>query len=450
MAIWIHSLSWTLIYGLGQGCVVYGLLRLALRLTPAASAAYRYALSLSGLFGLLVWFAATWAQQYAALANLPVTEVYIFSAFTASPVGQAAHGPAQSSIFTAWFPWLAGFYVAGVSIMLVRLLAGLGQVVRLRTAGATPPDAALIRSLHKLAESIGCSAPVRLLVSVRAHTPMVIGCIKPVILLPAAALAQLTPYQLETILLHELAHIKRHDYLMNLLQTIAETLMFFNPFVWLISAQVRAEREMCCDDIALAHIAEPLSYAAALAALAAQPAGYSPMAIAATGQYNHLYNRIQRIMEPKKSPLSYSRKIAAVALTAAIGAATAILMPGCIQPAQATQCVPPEAAAAQATDSATAALTDETRLMRSLVDDGVVDQVKGFIVEKNLEKLYINGRLQPTDITEKYLKNITDKYIRIQVHSFSERLQMHPDASLLQLILPVTSSSPCVDKKPGC
>ncbi len=446
MAIWIHSLSWTLIYGLGQGLIVYGLLRLAYRLTPSASAAYRYALSVSGLFGLLVWFAVTWAQQYAALAGIPSGHAYTLSALAVSPVSVAGQGAGQPAFFNGLFPFLAGFYVAGVAVMLLRLLVGLGQTVRLRTAGITAPDAALNHTLSRLAATIGCSVP-GLLVSARAHTPMVVGCIKPVILLPAAALIQLNPYQLETILLHELAHIKRHDYLVNLLQTIAETILFFNPFVWLISATVRAEREMCCDDIAVGHIAEPLCYAEALAALATHHAGNNPLTIAATGKHNQLYNRILRIMEPKKSPLGYSRTIAAVALTAAIGAATVLLMPGCTQPAQATQAALPKAAAA---DSAIAPQTDETRLANSLMADGVVDQMKGFVVEKNLDKLYINGALQAADITDKYLKNITQKYIRLQVHSFSERLQMHPEASLQQLILPVTNSSPCVDKKPGC
>ena len=97
--------------------------------------------------------------------------------------------------------------------------------------------------------------------------PTVIGWLKPVVLLPASALAGLTPRQLEAILAHELAHIRRHDYLVNLLQTLVETLLFYHPAVWWLSRRIRVERENCCDDLAVSLCGDPVAYAAALADL---------------------------------------------------------------------------------------------------------------------------------------------------------------------------------------
>lgn len=112
--------------------------------------------------------------------------------------------------------------------------------------------------------------------------------------------------------MHELAHIKRNDYLINILQTIVETILFFNPFVWLISAIIRREREHCCDDLVLLHTREPLNYATALAALASYPGNASGLLVAASGQSYPLFHRIKRILEMKKNPFSYSRMVAAI------------------------------------------------------------------------------------------------------------------------------------------
>ena len=103
----------------------------------------------------------------------------------------------------------------------------------------------------------------------RVDTPTVIGWLRPVVLLPVAALANLTPDQVQAILAHELAHVRRHDFVVNLLQTIAETLLFYHPAVWWLSHRIRVEREHCCDDIAVEVCGDPVGYAEALTTLAA-------------------------------------------------------------------------------------------------------------------------------------------------------------------------------------
>ena len=124
--------------------------------------------------------------------------------------------------------------------------------------------------------------------------PTVVGWLRPAILLPVAALASLSPAQVEAILAHELAHIRRHDYAVNVLQTIAETLLFYHPAVWWLSKRIRAEREHCCDDIAVAVCGDPVSYAQALAELETWRTGSTTMAMAATG--GALLDRGRRIL----------------------------------------------------------------------------------------------------------------------------------------------------------
>ena len=277
---------------------------------------------------------------------------------------------------------------------------------------------------------------------------MVIGFLKPMILMPAAAIAQLSLDQLETILLHELAHIKRYDYLVNILQVVVETILFFNPFVWMVSSITRQEREHCCDDLVLAYTEEPLTYAIALSALATHP-GAAGFSVAATGQSDHLFfNRIKRITEMKKNPFSYSRMIAAILIFAAITCSVAVLTPSF---AKTKKDKPKENAVTPKTvqkDIPQPGQSEESILINKMIGDGLLDQIKGFTVEKMQNKLYINGHEQTAKIANKYLPMIKQDVMRVQVYSFPERLQQHPDESFIQILLPVSLSSPCVDYKP--
>ena len=137
--------------------------------------------------------------------------------------------------------------------------ASRGARHELRRDGRQPAE--------RLAHRLGLPPPRHVVESALVDVPTVVGWLRPAILLPIAALASLTPAQVEAILAHELAHIRRHDYAVNLLQTIVETLLFYHPAVWWLSQRIRVEREHCCDDIAIAVCGDPLGYAQALAEL---------------------------------------------------------------------------------------------------------------------------------------------------------------------------------------
>ncbi len=193
-------------------------------------------------------------------------------------------------------PWIVLAWLVGSVVLAMRLAGGWAVAQWMRRAGTHPVAARWQRVLARLVARIRVSRPVQLLESAVAEVPTVIGWLRPVVLLPAGALAGLTPKQLEAILAHELAHIRRHDYLVNILQSAIEVVLFYHPAVWWISHRIRIEREHCCDDIAVAVSGDPLSYARALADLEQLRIPAPKPALAATG--GNLLARIHRLVSP--------------------------------------------------------------------------------------------------------------------------------------------------------
>src|SRR5438132_1108681 len=179
------------------------------------------------------------------------------------PSYQSAAGPARG-LGIVTLPLAGGAYWGGFWIRLTR---GCWWVRRLRIRDNEPVDPAWLETLNELRRRLEISRPVRLLKSALVEVPTVIGWLRPVILLPAASLTGLTPSQLEAILAHELAHVRRLDYVVGAFQCLVETLMFYHPAVWWISRCVREERENCCDDLVVKVCGDRLAYARALATL---------------------------------------------------------------------------------------------------------------------------------------------------------------------------------------
>jgi beta-lactamase regulating signal transducer with metallopeptidase domain len=191
-------------------------------------------------------------------------------------------------------PWLLFGWALGVLALTLRLLSGWIYVQRMKTRGVSAIDAALQRAAKRLLKQLHISRRVTFLESSVVDVPTVIGWMTPVVLLPASALAGLSPQQLEAILAHELAHIRRHDYLVNLLQTLVETLLFYHPAVWWLSHRIRVERENCCDDLAVSLCGDPVTYAQALADLEQLRGAESRLVLAASG--GSLLHRVRRLL----------------------------------------------------------------------------------------------------------------------------------------------------------
>ena len=189
--------------------------------------------------------------------------------------------------------WLVAAWSVGVAFLSLRFLLACGTVRRLPALGGGPADPSLTACVRKLAARLGVTRPVSVLRSTAVIVPTVVGWLRPVILLPVASVAGLSRPQLEAVLAHELAHICRHDFLVNLLQHAVETALFFHPAVWWVSHRIREEREHCCDDIARDLCGGSLDYARALAALETTRGDRFALGVAADG--GSLLARIRRL-----------------------------------------------------------------------------------------------------------------------------------------------------------
>lgn len=237
------------------------------------------------------------------------------------PVEVAAKVHLSDRIGRAVKPWLGFidlFWFVGVLLLSVRPVWGLWTQYRLRSVGLSPVSSELQALSQQLARRMGITAVVRMAVSALVKTPMVVGYLRPIILLPASVVTGLTPRQLELLLAHELAHIRRHDWIVNALQVVVETLLFYHPAVWWLSRRIRHERELCCDDLALTLSPDRAQYGRMLLALEELLHHSSSPALAATG--GNLVDRIRRLLpEAKPAPRSFNGWLAGSIVLVAMG-----------------------------------------------------------------------------------------------------------------------------------
>ncbi|HKQ73274.1 MAG TPA: M56 family metallopeptidase [Blastocatellia bacterium] len=310
----VTALGWALIHFIWQGTFVAILLAGVLRMIRGMSTNARYATACAALMLMLL---APLATMAIIMSNEPGKTTNRLSPLSATrpvpqppaveiePAVNLAQTPNVTTLQRSWssvwsvsflnlLPWMILLWLSGVACFSLRLIGGWLYTRRLRHYGTRPLEETWRQALHQLCRQLRVTRPVRVLESVLVNVPMVIGWLRPVILLPVGALSGLTPQQLEAIIAHELAHIRRHDYLINLLQALVETLLFYHPAVWWVSRRIRQEREHCCDDLAVAVCGDALTYARALLEMEQLRAGGPHLALAANG--GSLMNRIQRLV----------------------------------------------------------------------------------------------------------------------------------------------------------
>jgi hypothetical protein len=189
--------------------------------------------------------------------------------------------------------WALPFWSVGVLLFSLRPVFGGAHAIAIKRH-STPAHEAIFAIVARVGRHLGVRRPVRVVISSLSDGPATLGWLRPVILLPPATAMGLTPQQLEAVLAHELAHIRRHDYVANILQMVVETLFFYHPAIWWASKRIRVERELCCDDLAVKSCGDALCYAHALTTLARLRVSMPGMAIGAAG--GPLLNRIQRLL----------------------------------------------------------------------------------------------------------------------------------------------------------
>jgi GWxTD domain-containing protein len=289
-----EALGWTLLHSLWQGAIA------ALFVALVRPSRARYMAGCVALAALLCMFIFTFSRCLPD--NGAATGTWRVG--TAPVSGADANAlAATASEYGDHLAWLAPLWIMGVGFFQVRTTVAWMAAERLRRRGVCRAPQAWRLRLMGLAARMCVSEPVQLLESALVKMPVVVGYLRPAILMPAGLLSAMRPEQIEAILLHELAHIRRHDYLVNLLQALVEGLLFYHPAAWWISAVIRAEREHCCDDLAAAAIGADgaYEYALALTALEASRLGTgleSAAGVAAAG--GNLMRRIQRMLYPQE------------------------------------------------------------------------------------------------------------------------------------------------------
>lgn len=313
------ALGWALLHFVWQGAAVA--LLLAVMLSVLRSSRARYAATCAALFSMPLMFAmTTWISLPAARELALVAAQSWFGGPLAAPVlAVTLPEPSVWQRFAATLPWLAPYWLAGVFLLWARAGLGLLAAQRLRRTGvcAVPPE--WQTRFDQMCQSLRISRPVLLMESCLAEAPVVVGFFRPVVLLPLGLLTGFPAEQVQAFLIHELAHIGRADYLVNLAQTLVEGLLFYHPAVWWVSAKIRAERENCCDDRVVEATGDAPGYAAALTMLEEKRWLASDAALAANG--GSLMKRIRRLLGHDRPRAASAPLLALLVIPACLAAA---------------------------------------------------------------------------------------------------------------------------------
>lgn len=305
----VNALAAALLHFLWEGAALA--LLLAIGLTIFHTAKTRYAIACVALFAMPVVFVATLALLYPHTLTFPNPLRW--------PVPASASGagvpsvPMPNSVLTRLQELMRSFvpvWFAGMALFYLRSAGSWMAVVRLRRVGVSAAPEDWQKRVAQLGSRLRMTGTVRLLESCLVDVPVVAGFLRPVILIPAGCLVNMPSDQIEYLLIHELAHVRRLDYFVNLLQKAIEGLLFYHPAVWWVSGVIAKERENCCDDVVLSIHPEPRRYASTLAAL--EQSRWAAMPAASGG---NLSERIRRILSrPEKSTAAPTPILAAILL----------------------------------------------------------------------------------------------------------------------------------------
>jgi len=304
----VETVALTLLHFLWQGALVGALTAALLHALRRSAAAVRYAVACAGMSLMALAPVATFAVLSAAGAGLS-PEFVEGSSFQVTFVDASEPAVAGAG---GWMGYLVMGWLTGAVVLTLRLVAGWALTLRLRRSAAVTTPLAWLCHVERLRVLLNVGKKVGLVFTARVDAPAVTGWLRPVILMPLHMVG-LTPEQAELLLAHELAHVRRHDALVNFLQRAVEAALFYHPAVWWLSARIRAEREHCCDDIAVSLGGDPMLYAKTLVALEESRAALPALALAAND--GDLASRIRRILGIREEASDPWTPIAVTVLT---------------------------------------------------------------------------------------------------------------------------------------
>ena len=318
----IKAIGWTIFHSVWQGIVIAIILGALLLLTSKKSARLRYNISVAAMFLFFFISLGTFLHFYESpkdqsADNLIVVSNNTIQSESASDGVSSIIDNAKTNlpkIFESYFEnnlsLVVTFWFVGFIIFSLRFIGGAFYVQRLKTTGLNSLDADWHKRLSHLRDQLNLNQTVLISESTQVNVPITIGHLKPIILFPLGMISGLPQDQIEAIISHELAHIKRYDFLINMIQTFIETLFFYHPVVWWLSSLINAERENCCDDIAIQTCGDAVSYSKALYNIQQIRKNQSELVLAAIGKKNQLYRRIIR-MNTNNTTIAYGVRFAA-------------------------------------------------------------------------------------------------------------------------------------------
>lgn len=313
----IRAVSWTLLHSLWQGVLLSLIAAFIMLFTKKASPSLRYNLLSAALVVFITGMAVTFITQLVHATETAQTSVIPASQInSAQPSANLIAGKTELSIINKAVGflnvnagWIVFTWLLIIGYKFIQLSSGLYNMHQLKKKQVSSPGEYWNKRITELCEQLQVNKKVQLLQSNIIRIPAVIGYFKPVILFPAAMLTAMSLQEVEAVLVHELGHIRRRDFLVNFLQNMVEIVFFFNPAVLWVSSLIKTERENCCDDIAVNYTANKQDYIKALITFQqfSQPANQQ-LAVAFSGEKNHLLTRVKRILYKNNKTLNNMEK----------------------------------------------------------------------------------------------------------------------------------------------
>jgi bla regulator protein BlaR1 len=420
----VTAISRTLIHSLWQGVLLIVITGLVMTCTSTSPAARRYNLLVTAMAMFALVVAGTFIMEFikaevriqvSANRNIvnagPVSALTIKDHEAPSSIAEIIRSYLNRyAIFIVW-TWLLI-----VCVRCAQLLSGLRDVYHLRRSVINAGSYWEGR-IQRLAGEFGIKRLIGIAESARIHTPMVAGYLKPLILAPIGMLTSLPPDEAEAILLHELAHIRRADYLVNLLQNIVEIVLFFNPAVLWLSALIRAERENCCDDMVVSRSSK-VTYLNALVDCKEYNQRSPGYAMAFSGRNSHLKNRVSRIISNRNLPLNSREK----SMVAACLIATAIFVTAFangqklntpVIAAQKMSMVQSDTTKPTGGNQFKSDADRENSIIADMIKDGIVSSRDSLSFKIGTDEFVVNYKKQPQDIYQRYrAKYVAGQYRR--------------------------------------
>ena len=321
----VDAIGWSLLHSLWQGAIIYAILFTVLMVWSKMSSRLKHNLA----FGSLVLTFSIFCITFFSIFKLPQVNNIKAIALNEVAYQDLTQFTTSFNIKTeAYFPVVVTVYIIGIIFQLAVLLSSYLKLKTLKKASkiAIPENWRVIFEMTLFQLKI--NKKVKFYLSENVNVPLVIGFLKPVVLFPFTLVTQLDAGQVEAILIHELSHIRHNDYLINLFKTFIETVLFFNPFVWLTTRFIHIEREHACDDLVVKATGTPLTYAHALLKLELLKNKQTPaLSLAATGKNQHLYQRIKRITNMKTNYINAKQQFFILTLAIATVASLAWINP---------------------------------------------------------------------------------------------------------------------------